>query len=182
MDNIRRLLVYAPGNYKTDNGASFEAARSWSYAVKAGDVITPQWPVAAFEQGRYHLRVYGPNGFYHECRGDAGDPALEVSCTYEHHGSRLSGDMVVLLHNTGSQAYTVHIKHYAYAGRPATRILQPGESFKAVVPSHKTGGWYDFAVAADGFPLFEKRYAGRVETGRPAISDPLIGEGAGGPE
>ncbi|RXK85420.1 phosphocholine-specific phospholipase C [Filimonas effusa] len=168
------FLVYAPGNYKTDDGSSFETARNWSFAVKAGEAITPQWPLAAFELGRYHLSVYGPNGFYRAYRGDAGDPSLECSGSYDLHGNN-AGDIMVLLHNTADIPYTIHLKQYAYAGKRFSRQLQPGESHTVRIASHKTAGWYDFAIVADGFPFFEKRFAGRVETGRPSTSDPLIG-------
>ena len=36
------------------------------------------------------------------------------------------------------------------------------------------GGWYDFTATASGFT---RRFAGRVETGRPSISDPAMGSG-----
>jgi phospholipase C len=36
-------------------------------------------------------------------------------------------------------------------------------------------GWYDFSVRVQGHEGFEKRYAGRIETGRDSISDPQMG-------
>jgi len=39
----------------------------------------------------------------------------------------------------------------------------------------KSFGWYDFSVKVRGFDHFEKRYAGRVETGRSSYSDPFMG-------
>jgi len=38
-----------------------------------------------------------------------------------------------------------------------------------------TGQWYDFAVSCDADPAFYRRFAGRVETGRHAVSDPAMG-------
>jgi phospholipase C len=35
--------------------------------------------------------------------------------------------------------------------------------------------WYDLIVKIKGFDLFEKRYAGRVETGAHSKSDPAMG-------
>jgi len=35
-----------------------------------------------------------------------------------------------------------------------------------------TGGWYDFTVAA---AAFERRFAGRLETGQDSVSDPAMG-------
>jgi len=38
-----------------------------------------------------------------------------------------------------------------------------------------TGAWYDFVVTADSDKTFERRLAGRVETGRHTVSDPGMG-------
>jgi len=38
-----------------------------------------------------------------------------------------------------------------------------------------TGQWYDFAVTCEGDSAFYRRFAGRVETGRHAVSDPAMG-------
>jgi phospholipase C len=52
------------------------------------------------------------------------------------------------------------------------------------VPAHRSaehswelagiGNWYDFTATAAGFT---RRFAGRVETGRPSISDPAMASG-----
>ena len=34
-----------------------------------------------------------------------------------------------------------------------------------------SGRWYDFTVTADNL---ERRFAGRVETGKPSVSDPAM--------
>ena len=36
-------------------------------------------------------------------------------------------------------------------------------------------GWYDFSVQIDGIKNFERRFSGRVETGKPSKSDPYMG-------
>ena len=38
-----------------------------------------------------------------------------------------------------------------------------------------SGQWYDFAVSCDADAAFYRRLAGRVETGRHAVSDPAMG-------
>ncbi|RZL89201.1 MAG: DUF756 domain-containing protein, partial [Variovorax sp.] len=35
----------------------------------------------------------------------------------------------------------------------------------------KSGDWYDFTVTSENF---ERRFAGRVETGKPGVSDPAM--------
>ncbi len=40
---------------------------------------------------------------------------------------------------------------------------------------NSSSGWYDLSITVSGYKNFEKRYAGRVETGRHGLSDPLMG-------
>jgi phospholipase C len=42
-----------------------------------------------------------------------------------------------------------------------------------VLPLGHSHGWYDFTVKIDESGA-EARFAGRVETGRPSISDPVM--------
>ena len=155
------FLVYAPGAFKDDAGT--EVMRSWNFAVKAGDTVEYRWPLDGFEHGRYHLRLYGPNGFYRELTGAAGDP--EVLCEYERDAKgRTTGNVVV---KADGQDITVTDNAYKQAvlkGRGSV-VVRLGES----------KGWYDFTVTLPGSGGFERRYAGRVETGKEGISDPFMG-------
>ena len=49
-----------------------------NYAVDAGDVVEDSWKLADFISGEYHIRVYGPNGYFWTFSGSALDPMLEV--------------------------------------------------------------------------------------------------------
>src|SRR6185503_14926654 len=69
--------VYAPGIYKN------EIMRVWDYAVAAGEEVTDKWQLSEFENGNYHLCVYGPNGFLREFKGNSNDPTIELVCEYE---------------------------------------------------------------------------------------------------
>ena len=42
-------------------------------------------------------------------------------------------------------------------------------------PLARSRGWYDLLVTVAGDPLFERRYAGHVETGEDTVTDPLMG-------
>lgn len=44
-----------------------------------------------------------------------------------------------------------------------------------VIDTGKTFGWYDFTVKQKGNNVFERRYAGRVEIGKPTKTDPFMG-------
>ena len=53
-----------------------------NYAVAAGDQINDKWTVSEFPDGQYHLKINGPNGFYREFKGNAGDPAVDIVVEY----------------------------------------------------------------------------------------------------
>lgn len=162
--------VYAPGIYRG------EAVRTWAYAVKAGDILSDTWRLADFENNSYHLRVYGPNGFFREFSGTANDPDIRIDCAYERSMPQtklLTGNLVFLLHNTGTDPCNLTITDNAYGARGKTLRLT-GEHH-LVLNLEKSHGWYDFTIQVKGNMSFIRRYAGRVETGRESITDPLMG-------
>ena len=164
--------VYAPGNYAAfAKPGEMEPLRTWAYGVKAGDKLVDVWPLAEFEDGRYHLRVYGPNGFYREFAGDEHDPALGVELYYELAGARLTGNAGLQFKNNGA-ACTVEIVDHSYGGVYPSRRIGAGETATVLLPLAKSHGWYDVSVRVGGF---EQRFAGRVETGKDGMSDPAMG-------
>lgn len=172
--------VYAPGSYAhPDQPGVFETARTWAYAAKAGDTLTDSWPLREFGDNRYHLRVYGPNGFFREFKGDAGDPAIDIRFGYEPSGrstgDSLSGNGVVHLKNHGGEARSIEFIDHSYKAVYPVRRLAAGEEVSVTLPFVKNRGWYDFSARVKGLEGFEKRYAGRIETGRDSISDPHMG-------
>lgn len=168
--------VYAPGKYLG------EEVRAWSYAVSAGDELTGSWPVNDFENNRYHLRIYGPNGFFREFNGDVSEPAIDVKGLYEQNKAGrkgLTGRMIIQVNNRTNQSRMIEITDNAYRGGKRTQALGAKGSKSAqlniVWDTAKSFGWYDFSVRIKGNALFERRYAGRVETGMASKTDPLMG-------
>jgi phospholipase C len=82
--------VYAPGKYlQKENGSLvFKELRTWAFAVKPAEHLDASWPLSEFENGIYHLRVYGPNGFYREFRGSENDPGIDIDCAYQITGTK----------------------------------------------------------------------------------------------
>ena len=64
---------------------------------------------------------------------------------------------------------------HAYGARLKTKALAPGAKSALPLSFAESHGWYDFSVRVKEFQPFEKRYAGRIETGLDSISDPHMG-------
>ena len=172
--------VYAPGKVRgADSGAIWRQGRVWDYAVTAGNRLADQWPLALFDQEKYHLCVYGPNGFYREFRGSAADPRIRVSLRPARDRSRASGDALLDVANEDpTRPVTVHIEDVSY-GAPARTVHlgsagRSDASLTVTLPLGSSFGWYDLRISAEDGNLFEQRYAGHIETGSESSSDPLL--------
>ncbi|HEX5024775.1 MAG TPA: phospholipase domain-containing protein, partial [Agriterribacter sp.] len=142
----------------------------------AGGQLIDEWKVAG--NNPYHLQVYGPNGFFREFKGDAKDPMADIACEYQHttsNSKKLTGNIELKIKNAGKQPLTLEITDNAYKAKAQTKTLKAGTMANVILDLSKSSGWYDFSIKINGNDLFEKRYAGRVETGNVSITDPLMG-------
>ena len=166
------FTVYAPGTY------SNEETTSRSYAVKAGGHLEDRWELEKFADGQYHLQVYGPNGFFREFKGSNNDPAIEVTMHFIRLKTADAPHFQFEITNNGASPAEVTIKDNSY--NSGSRSLRLNASETKVLPVHtnikKTHGWYDYSLNVNGNEGFEKRYAGRTETGRPLKTDPAMGD------
>jgi phospholipase C len=80
----------------------------------------------------------------------------------------------VQVRNKSAEPVGITIQDNSYKSEKVTRKLGAGQETSAILDLERSHGWYDFTVKADG-SSGEARYAGRVETGRPSFSDPLMG-------
>ncbi len=164
--------VYAPGKYTSlKDPQKMEPLRTWAYALTAGDTLTDVWPLHEFENGEYHLRVYGPNGFYREYKGTAADPVLDIACEYKQ--ANIALKLANLSHD---KAYSIEVIDHGYKTNNHKLIVNKKAQSSLVLDLSKSHGWYDFSVKVTGVHSFEKRYAGRVESGKHSFSDPLMGK------
>lgn len=177
--------VYAPGKYlqeASDGKLELQPVKTWPLAVQAGDSVVFDWPLDHFENKKYHLRVYGPNGFFREFMGDAQDPAVDLQCAYQRTGQsnkRPTGEVELSVTNRSkSENWKITITDQAYGNAPAALVVQPATTETIIVATSNSHGWYDFTVQVHGANQFERRYAGRVETGQPSKTDPLMGQAA----
>ncbi|MGJ7506104.1 phosphocholine-specific phospholipase C [Variovorax sp. GT1P44] len=143
------------------------------YTVEAGKMLTDYWNTGATDSGKYELWVYGTNGFVRTFKGDAlaHDTAAfkpEVQVCYE----PANGQVYVKVHNTGTQAGSVVVTPNAYrTDGPWPLDVAAGATGTLHWNLDDSGHWYDFTVSAANF---ERRFSGRVETGKPSVSDPAM--------
>jgi phospholipase C len=157
--------VYTPGRFRGQ-----AKLRTRAYAVAAGGRVDDAWALDGFSDGRYQLRVHGPNGFLREFAGTAHDPLVEISCGY-----LKSGDVELSIANRSEKAFTIQAKDFGYAGTDRTIAVAAGEKQSVVMPLGRSYHWYDFAVTVAGVDDYLRRFAGRVETGKDGFSDPVMG-------
>lgn len=176
--------IYAPGKYisleSEENGQQiFEPVRTWHYAISAGDSLKDQWPLDAFEDKNYHLKVYGPNGFFRELKGNNNDPMLIIDCRYQR--SRLlkknvTGNIELNINKVSTgKSFEVKIMDNAYQKDAVFKKIET-ENELIVLDLKSSFGWYDFTIIVKGYPNFSRRYTGRVETGKETYTDPFMGK------
>jgi phospholipase C len=162
--------VYTPGKFRDQ-----VKLRTRAYAVAAGHRLTDSWDIESFENGAYHLRVCGPNGFLREFAGSADDPRVEIQCEYAGQTNTLSGDVELRVASHAERALTLQVKDHGYKSGDHAMVVEPGSSRALVMALGQSHHWYDFSVTIDGAKRFLRRFAGRVETGESGFSDPVMG-------
>lgn len=167
--------VYAPRNYLNQEKNTFEPVKTWAFAVKSGDSITYEWPISEFENGLWHLRVYGPNGFYREFKGSSPVSKLEVSAKPLLKNKKVKDELDLNIKNTSSSTMTLIAKDEIYLNLTKEIKLSAGAETSVHVDTKKHKGWYQLALSAKEDPTLEITYAGRLETGKDSISDPQMG-------
>lgn len=150
-----------------------------NYGVAAGDQLTDAWDLQDFDNGQYHIRIYGPNGFFRAFKGNLQDPDIEIQCAYEHKTfskNKLTGNVELNIKNNSlSHSYKVEITDNAYKTNAMHRTIPSGKQERIVMDIKPNFGWYDFTVKVEDNDHFEKRYAGHVESGINGFTDPVMG-------
>jgi phospholipase C len=84
--------------------------------------------------------------------------------------------MRLMISNADSaKPVTIHVKDNAYKSGEQVKKLGAGDKTVINLDLSRSFGWYDFTVSVQGNKVFEKRYAGRVETGKTGYTDPAMG-------
>jgi phospholipase C len=163
------FYVYAAGKYKN------EEVRTWAYAVIAGDELKDTWVVNDFENGHYHLKIYGPNGFFREFSGDKNDGSIDVKAKYEQSNGKPTGNIILQIVNKANQSESIIITDNSYKAGTKEQTIDAATSKEITLDTGKSFGWYDISIKLNGNLSFARRYAGRAETGAESKTDPLMG-------
>jgi phospholipase C len=156
------------------------------YTVEADKSLSDDaWETLVADGGLYDLWVCSTNGFLRTFKGDAGIQGARPELCVRLHPRRM--EIEAALSNDGTQPVTVTIVANAYRLRhqdhQSSFVVAPHGTVERTWSLDFTGGWYDFTVTAGAF---ERRFAGRMETGKDSVSDPAMGmtatEGSALPE
>jgi phospholipase C len=118
--------------------------------------------------------VLGPNGYHRRFKGDinalAAGPNPEVRVCYDSAARSIS----LTIMNMGRVPAALSVQANAYrADGPWRYSVDPGMQIDPRWSLEATDDWYDFTVTMGD--AFERRFAGRLETGKDGISDPAMG-------
>ncbi len=145
-----------------------------------------------------HPRLLFFAGFVRDFIGNAGVPnglLLRASLAYDIASSSVVVNLATV-GDTGLARFTVTDNAYGQGG-PWTELMHPHSTKQVRIPVAVSGNWYDLSVvgtmssghsdsearaqsspASDAPPpLFLRRFAGRMETGRDTVSDPAMAAG-----
>src|SRR5262249_4960834 len=143
------------------------------YTVEAGKELEDDfWNFVTRDNGYYDLWVYGPNGFVRSFSGTVVPTRVKIDIELSYDVANAS--LGILVCNKGGDQETLTVSANAYrADGPWTLTAPAGGTAERSWSIANSGCWYDFTVA--GALKFERRFAGRLESGKHGISDPAMG-------
>jgi phospholipase C len=140
------------------------------YTVEAGKSLTDHWNSG--RDGRHDLWILGPAGFLRTFEGTLEDAALVAGLDYR----PVSRSIMLRLENLDRTARKVVVSSDVYGPGVTKQAAAPAGGVASLTWSlTKSGNWYDLTLRDDQGSV--RRYAGRLETGGPGISDPVMGNG-----
>ena len=116
----------------------------------------------------------GPNGYHRHFKGNINElrqgPKPEVRVCYE----PKANSVALTIMNMGTEPATVTVVANAYReDGPWVYTVDPGMQIDARWSLQASANWYDFTATLGDH--FERRFAGRLETGLDGISNPAMG-------
>lgn len=170
--------VYAPGEFKQKlkNGEqSFVPVKTWSFATESGDSVSYDWQLSDFKNGVYHLRLYGPNGFYREYKGPQRN-LLDVQVQYTFTGIQKTATLSFSLQNIDlNNDIECSLKNTVYGSNVITEKIKANSTKRIVFDLSNLYNWYDIEIRIKGQDDYLRRFAGRIENGKDGKTDPYMG-------
>lgn len=146
----------------------------WHFTIGAGHRhASEDWKVDT----AYDLTVRGPNGFWRRLAGplDSTAPAIDVALVQ----LPTQGAAELVLRNRGTTPARASIgmdgRYPVQGQRARTFTLAPGDTLRDRWLLAASDHWYDLDMIMPSHPSFRRRFAGKIETGRPGRTDPGIG-------
>lgn len=149
-----------------------------TYTVKAGDTLKPGFDIGQFRGGHFEIEVLAPNGFYRRFTGTASDSPVVVLAEPEELNGAATGALVLQLHNPSNFTQTFHVSDNSYGQAAIEKSVVSNATETIVLPLTSSDNWYDFTIQAVNSKAVV-HFAGRVETGGPTQTDPLMGQSIG---
>lgn len=159
--------------FRVSVAGSADAPRT--YTVESGKRLRDTWTTVPAD-GLYDFVVTGPGAFHRRFSGDAAAAVSQSNVAPEvqvEQGSQGADCLRLLFVNGGATPITLTLAANAYARAPARHYrLAPGATLEDRWSVRESYGWYDLCVTCDASATFARRFAGRVENGKPSVSDP----------
>jgi phospholipase C len=149
----------------------------WHYTVGAGDrLVSEQW----HDDGPlddYDLTLRGPNGFWRRYAGSLKPDAPHADILLVSHPDTGAAELIMRNDGTKPMLFIIALdEHYPTGGSRKRMVrVEAGAEAREHWPLLKSDHWFDFLVTLKGTPNFIRRFAGKVETGKPGRTDPGIG-------
>lgn len=138
------------------------------YVIDSQETLEDEWLIDP-DKG-YDLWLLGPNGYHRAFAGTASlDHYMEVSVCYD----LTEPTLLLTLTNHSDNSLTLMLDNRVYLGNQSELTLAPRQERKERIACTKQAGWYDFTIHSDAGLM--RRYAGRIETGKHSVSDPMMG-------
>jgi phospholipase C len=147
------------------------------YMVQPDKQLEDTWTTSNSE-GLYDLWVLGPNGYHRAFAGkislseSSNAPRPEIQVDYDAD----KGDVYLHLINESSSFCTLTASSDPAYGSKTQQATVGGQYRLAKLhwDLQENGCWYDITVTSSHDPLWRRRLAGRVETGKDSITDPAM--------
>ncbi|MDR6805325.1 phospholipase C [Dyadobacter sp. BE34] len=139
------------------------------YTVEAGKSVSDEWGPFSESDG-YGLEVFGPNGYFRRFSGNSLVAEPEVKASYDQN----KGIMRLEMQNSGKSALEMIVSNSYNPSKPLNVTIPAGKKVAREWTCGGHGNWYDLTVQFKTGGTYQRRLAGRIETGKHGISDPAM--------